>query len=87
MNIELRNGLAHRFDSRQQCLRRRAGRDDGEFFAAKAAYHVTVAEAVLHLRRHRLQHGIAGLVSVVVVEAFEVIDVAHNQAEWGAWRR
>ena len=54
-----------------------------KLLAAEARQVVILAQCVLQLPCHRLQHAVAYEVAMCVVDTFEVIDIHHNQQEWG----
>ena len=54
---------------------------DGKLLAAVARHHIDVADLLDQHARHRLQHQVAGLEAVRIVECLEMIHVEHDQAQ------
>jgi hypothetical protein len=55
-----------------------SGEDEKEFFAAIASNPVDLSRFILEEGRELLEHGVAGLVTVIVVDRLELVDVAHH---------
>ena len=64
-----------------RCLKGRSGQNDNEFLAAEPARNILVAEGGLQAVADGTQHRITGIMSMVVVEFFKVIDVDGYQAD------
>src|SRR6266700_7530628 len=71
--------LAQCLEVRQALLRGLAGEDEGEFLTA-VAVRLAPAADLGELRRDHLQHLVADVVSVLVVDPLEVIHVDHRDA-------
>src|ERR1700693_2957110 len=62
-----------------------ARQQDEKFFPAVAADRVILADRGLHASRGFTKDGVAGEVTVVVIDAFKVIQVYHYHAHRGAF--
>jgi hypothetical protein len=58
------------------------GQHDCEFVAAKAGAGITQAHFIIYTLGNLAQHSVAGEVSVLVVDALEMIDIDH-EARYG----
>ena len=51
------------------------GQDDDEFFAADAAGHVDIADILADARGEFLEHAVADIMAMGIIDGLEVIDV------------
>ena len=79
----LLNGAAKTLGRRCGMERRQARHDEREFFASIAATDIGGVAPALHREKlgKLLQYRVAGLVSEVVIDLLEVVDVKHNEGE------
>ena len=69
------NGLAEPFGQAQRDLQRRFGQNDDELLSAIARGKIGIADIVQQNPRQILQHFIAGLVTVAVIDLLEMIEI------------
>ena len=74
--------LTKRFSKRNSSAERRFGQDDREFFTAVPSKHFVATNASLNDTRDFFEHVVACEMTVHVVDAFEVIDVEHQNAQF-----
>ena len=60
-------------------LQRRLGQHDDEFLAAIAGDEIEAANMTRDARGDFLQHGIAGLMAVAVIDALEPVDIEEQR--------
>src|SRR2546423_3323325 len=76
-----RNLLPQALGESDRCIEHGAGQNEKEFLATIAPDTVDFARLGLQELRELLEHGVAGLVAVVVVYALELVDVAHDERD------
>ncbi len=73
--------LTQRFSKRDGSTERRLGQNDRKLFTAVPSKHFVATNASLDDTRHFLEHVITGEMAVYVVDAFEVVDVEHQNTQ------
>src|SRR6266513_3922231 len=76
-----RNLLPQALSESDRCIEHGAGQNEKEFLPTIAPDTVDFARLGLQELRELLEHGVAGLVAVVVVYALELVDVAHDERD------
>ena len=77
------HGFAQTLGDRNPALYVGAGKRHDELVPAEAADEIVGTEALLQPRVNLLQHGVPHLVTVIVVDALEEIDVDEHHAQAG----
>jgi hypothetical protein len=80
----LRHPLPQALAKHRRRIQIGARQQDGKLLAADAAQHVDLALALAHQVGQLAQHGVAGRVAVLVVDALEVIDIEQQHRRAGA---
>ena len=79
LELALRHGAADPLGDLERLVRRRLRKEDRELLAAEAGRDVVVAQLRAEDLRDSLQHGVAGKVSVAVVDVAQQVEVGHDQ--------
>ena len=63
------------------CIEHRSGQNQQKLLSTVASDTVDFARFAFQQLREPLEHGVPGLVAEVVVDALELVDVAHHQRD------